>query len=446
MIKPEPAPPTEKIFNDPSLFHKLLGRSDEPDFLKLIEKANEDYLYWDRFKQIWSLPDIPAEEAWAYLIFMRTVKMKSIPLKSREGKPFWYWVPDSFLRALHQMDQNAAGTILVEDPEAHAGAREQFVISSLMEEAIASSQLEGAATTRDVAKEMLRTGRKPKNTAERMILNNYVTMKALKKYIKEPLSRKMILEIHTLLSKDTHSDKSIAGRFRRNDEEVRVIWNDGTVLHVPPPADELEERMAALCEFANTEDHHFIHPAIKGMILHFWLAYDHPFADGNGRTARALFYWYMLKKRYWLMEYMSISRVIKTAPAKYAKAYLYSESAGEDLTYFLNYHLNVIERAMAEFQGYVRYKAEEAREAKVKISMVEDLNNRQSQLLYKMLTEPEAAMTIQRHRNTFGTTYETARTDLLSLAKRGYLRQHRKGKQFVYTVTDKLKRKAGLEK
>lgn len=40
------------------------------------------------------------------------------------------------------------------------------------------------------------------------------------------------------------------------------------------------------------------------------IAYMHPFVDGNGRTARALFYWYMLKSGYWLTEYLSISRVI----------------------------------------------------------------------------------------------------------------------------------------
>jgi len=54
--------------------------------------------------------------------------------------------------------------------------------------------------------------------------------------------------------------------------------------------------MEAMCAFVNGRDTEpFIHPAIRAMILHFWLAYDHPFVDGNGRTARALFYWAMLR-------------------------------------------------------------------------------------------------------------------------------------------------------
>ena len=55
--------------------------------------------------------------------------------------------------------------------ERQAGQR--FLVNSLMEEAIRSSQLEGATTSRRVAKEMLRTGREPRDRSERMIANNY---------------------------------------------------------------------------------------------------------------------------------------------------------------------------------------------------------------------------------------------------------------------------------
>ena len=58
----------------------------------------------------------------------------------------------------------------------------------------------------------------------------------------------------------------------------------------------------------------FIHPMIRSIILHFWLAYDHPFVDGNGRTARALFYWSMLRHGYWLFEFISISQIILKGP------------------------------------------------------------------------------------------------------------------------------------
>ncbi|HEY5741239.1 MAG TPA: Fic family protein, partial [Terrimicrobiaceae bacterium] len=64
----------------------------------------------------------------------------------------------------------------------------------------------------------------------------------------------------------------------------------GQVYHDPPPPEELETRMVAMCAFANGETPgFFVHPAVRAIILRFWLTYDHPFVYGNGRTARALF-------------------------------------------------------------------------------------------------------------------------------------------------------------
>ena len=41
--------------------------------------------------------------------------------------------------------------------------------------------------------------------------------------------------------------------------------------------------------FANAQSSPFVHPVVKAMALHFAIGFIHPFVDGNGRTARALF-------------------------------------------------------------------------------------------------------------------------------------------------------------
>ena len=64
----------------------------------------------------------------------------------------------------------------------------------------------------------------------------------------------------------------------------------------------------------------FIHPVIKAIIIHFVISFLHPFVDGNGRTVRSFFYWYMLKKGYALTEFLSISRIIYANKVKYEKA------------------------------------------------------------------------------------------------------------------------------
>src|SRR5262249_46303965 len=156
---------------------------------------------------------------------------------------------------------------------------------------------------REVAKEMLRTGRAPATDDERMVLNNYQTMQDIREYKDQPLTKELVFRIHRLITNETLKDPTAAGRFRRDDQH-RVVGDEyGEVFPEPPPAAELEERMAAMCDFANGKTPEgFIHPVLRAIILHFWLAYDHPFVDGNGRTARALFYWSMLRHNFWLCE------------------------------------------------------------------------------------------------------------------------------------------------
>ena len=157
-----------------------------------------------------------------------------------------------------------------------------------MEEAITSSQLEGAATTREVAKDLIRTGRKPRDNSEQMILNNFRTMQKIREWKDLPLTPELVFDIHRLVTDNTMEDPTAAGRLRREDEKRVVADDTGEVYHDPPDARELPARLEAMCAFANgaTPDN-FIHPAVRAVLLHFWLAYDHPFVDGNKRIAFA---------------------------------------------------------------------------------------------------------------------------------------------------------------
>ena len=159
-----------------------------------------------------------------------------------------------------------------------------------MEEAIASSLLEGAATTRTKAKKMLREGRKPRNNAEKMILNNYKAILKIRDMKEQKLSPKMLIHLQSILTDETLEDSSAVGRFRTIDDNV-VVEEKSTheILHTPPRTDLIKQRLEEICNFANERSKPFIHPVVKAIILHFALGYLHPFADGNGRTAGAIF-------------------------------------------------------------------------------------------------------------------------------------------------------------
>lgn len=417
---------------------KLLSEYLSPEFatktIDVIRKANAEYLYWDDFKYQSMPDDIKPESAWAMLKTSRLFQTKRIPLADSKGNPFGYWLPDSVLRELHYIDQQAGGAILVDDPSVHSEEKQRYMIRSLVDEAISSSQIEGAATTSVVAKEMLRTGRKPQDISEQMIYNNYLSMQMIKKHLSEPLTINLITRIHASMTEKTLDIPSWAGRFRTtDDEEINIMDSDGQVLHVPPTADKIQVSIEALCNFVNsdTEDE-FVNPIIKGILLHFWLAYAHPFMDGNGRTARALFYWYMLKHKYWLFEYLSVSTAILSTRAQYYRSFLYSEMDDNDATYFIVYNLKAIHKALEILNAYIERKQKEKRNAYRFVVKYPALNLRQRALLASAIEKPQEIYSIEMHANVHGVVYQTARTDLLALKDMGLLEMRKDGKKFTF--------------
>jgi Fic family protein len=410
-------------------------------------EAGADYVHWDKLRHLTPPGDLTHEEWWFVIKWGRQQGLRPLPLTDAQGRRFLYGIPDSVLRLLHYTDQRCAGEIAMpEVVTADEQARQHYLVNSLMEEAIRSSQLEGATTSRQVAKDLLRSGREPKDRSERMILNNYRAMQFMREMGKT-IAPEMVLELHRMLTDGTLDDESAAGRLQAPDEERIVVTDrqDGRVVHTPPPAEQLPDRLRALCEFANEplDSERFIHPVVRAILLHFWLAYDHPFADGNGRTARALFYWYMRTRGYWLVEYLSISRILADAPAQYAKAFLLTETDERDATYFLIYQLNVVQRAVSELHDYLDRKVKEVRDVERLMRAGSGFNHRQLALLGHAIRTPGQGYTFRSHSASHGVTHETARNDILPLVKRGLLAQARIGRRYVFTAPPDL---AGLLK
>ena len=357
----------------------------------------------------------------------------------KRGRPFSFSDTGYLYRMLHQVDRDASGRIEFPADVANPSSRNRYLVSSLIEEAITSSQLEGAATTRRVAKEMLQTGRQPRSKDERMIVNNYRAMEFVRDLVEEDLNAAILLELQSMLTENTVDDPDIVGRFRRLEDDVLVVdQRDHTVLHVPPEANQLEERIERLFDFANTKhDAAFIHPAVKAILLHFMIGYDHPFVDGNGRTARALFYWAMARFGYWMTEYLSISTIIRRAPAQYARAYIYSETDDNDVTYFLDYNLRVILQSIAKLHKYLSRKATEISEVQRLLTghaPMSILNYRQIDLVVAMRKYPDRLYTFQSHRRSHNVTYQTARTDLLKLVDLGLVKSTKHGRSYSFRL------------
>lgn len=435
MKLPQPAPEFDAIFKE------IAEKNRFQPVLQLADRLHAEtrYLHWDEIRRRPVRSGFTYEEWWAALKLKRKAAYRQVPLLDKNGKEFSYYITDVVQELLHDIDSGAGGFIGIPDPITNPQTRDRYVVSSLIEEAITSSQLEGAVATREVAKEMIKSGRKPRDRSEQMILNNFFTMKHIMKIKDQDLTPKLVFDIHRHVTQDALDKPDAAGRFRTDEEEIRVTDAEGVVYHDPPPADELDARMVQMCDFANGRTPKtFVHPAIRAIMLHFWLAYDHPFYDGNGRTARALFYWSMLRSGYWLFGFVSISSILVKAPTKYTRSFLYTETDENDLNYFIIYQTDVINRAIKELHAYIERKRKEVLDTEAELKYLRRLNHRQQALIIHALRHPFQEYTIASHQRSHGIAYGTARADLLELVALELLEQGKRGKAMLFEANQQL--------
>lgn len=428
MRLPQSPPDLTELLGNPERFLTLMHGAEEE------VKRKDRYLHWDELRHRQAPEGLSPQEWWAGLKIRRMSQQQSIPLTDLRGAKFNFWLTPRMFEQLHDIDLKCGGS--VEGPEAvtNPETRDRYYVSSLVEEAITSSQLEGAAVTRSVAKEMLRSGRKPSDSGEQMILNNFLTMREISGWKKRDLTPELVLEMHRMISRGTLEDPAKEGVLRVSGDQVRVEDDStGEIVHIPPKAEELPARLQAMCDFANEPKMDgYLHPVIRSIILHFWLAYDHPFVDGNGRTARAVFYWSMLRNGFWLFEFVSISQQILQSPKKYYLAFLHTESDGNDLNYFILHHLGVVQQAIGKLHEYIRRKSDELAEMRGLLDNRSGFNHRQLALLRYALKHPTASFTVASHHRSHNVVPQTARTDLELLVGLELLKKAKVGKGFLY--------------
>lgn len=408
----EKAPALDKT----SLFEMMLLGSGNPAIDRLVERINDNYEYWDTVKYKKCSDGFDAHRLWTCVKAARVRKH----IRVWDQYRVVLTITDRMQRMCHEFDMNFGG-VLGSNGVLPDNDKERYLVSSLMEEAIYSSQMEGAATTRKVAKEMLRKKMTPRDKSQQMIANNYQTIRFIAENKDRPLSPELLLQIHRLMTEHTLERAEDAGRFRTNDEVVVENGITHEVVHTPPAKDEILPFVDALCRFFNDErPQTFIHPIIRGIIIHFLIAYVHPFADGNGRTARAMFYWYMLRQGYWLTEYLSISRVIAKSKKAYEKAFLYTEADDMDLGYFVAYNLRVLELSFRQLEAYIAKKQSEKRAASAFLKL-DGINERQAQIIRMFCENPKEVLTVKDVQAKFLVSPTTGKSDILGLMARGIL-------------------------
>ncbi len=412
----------------------------------------DEYRPWPKVSYIALDAGLNPVKVWHAVKASRLALRQTLELKQDSGRSFCVCASPLLSAALHRIDRatGGGGAAALESTDgalSDEDHRQRLRLKTLMDEAAESSIIEGAATTRKNAVEMLRAGRSPRDKAERMVLNNYIAMQEIKRRLDRPLTTEMLIELQALLTDGTNPPEE-RGRLRRPEEDVRVVdHRDDSTIFTPPPATDLPDRLRSLCDFANAthDGADFLHPLVKASMLHFMIGYEHPFVDGNGRTARAVFYWHALKHGYTVFEYLSISEIIRKGFARYPQAYLDTEHDDGDLTYFVLYKLDVIEQALVRLTQHLRDEEGKVARSQRMLKVAKDLNLRQRLLLEHMLRHPTTIYTVKSHANSNGITLMTARADLDGLSRQRFVTKGKRGKETIYqpapALQDRLSRK-----
>jgi Fic family protein len=418
------------------------------DYLDLYSSVDGKgrYLHFDKFR--YKVPkELDTKLAWSMVKMARNRQLTHIIDIGSPLKQCKFQFTPTIQKALSETDKNTSSAAL-EWMSNKIGENQHFeyLLNDLREdEAISSSQLEGAATTTKVAKDLLKRKRKARTPDEKMIIGNYKMMHFAWENRHKDLSIEFISELHQVGVEGINDDEYHPGEFRK-DDDVHVVDGEGNIVHTPPPSKGLSKRMKELVEWANTchddaDSSEYVHPLIKAATLHFVIGYEHPFRDGNGRVARSIFYWYMFKKDYAAFRYIAISLLLKTAPVQYGKSYLYTETDEMDLTYFLDYQCGIIIRAISNFKTAFQKTwkdIEQFNEWLFNSGLYKKLNAKQRTVFQVAKAGIAQYFTASNVKENLGCSYNTALTVLNGLVKLGLFQKKKSGREWVFSMKSPL--------
>ncbi len=420
---------------DPQMISEYLSLNSPVD-------SRGRYLHYDKLR-FRLKPGIDHSRAWSIVKFARRTQLKAVVDLGEPPRPGRILLTPTIQKAISECDRNTTDAAL-EWMCNKIGEQKhvEYLLNDLIEdEAISSSQLEGAATTTKIAKDMLKRKRQPRTPDEKMIIGNYKMMQFAWKNRNLDLSLDLISEIHQTGVEGIDDEKYHPGEFRVDDSVV-VEDGNGDTVYTPPPADGLEARLEKIVAWANA-DHcqslsdKYIHPLVKAIIIHFIIGFEHPFHDGNGRVARSLFYWFMFKHGFGAFRYIAISTLLKAAPIKYGRSYLYTESDELDLTYFIDYQSDIVIRSI---QAYIEEYNKALKDIEsfniflYESGLFGQLSDKQKTILQVAKNGKAHQFSALNVQSNLGCSYNTAAAALNGLVEKKIFFKKKEGREWIFRM------------
>ena len=377
--------------------------------------------YLPREEIIHRLPlSLPITSFWPELAAARRQLSIELPLNDKDGDPFWFVINKSI-----EAQCDAVAAFARRDHLLTGAVFETMADEAVLDEAVYSSMIEGAFTSRKEASLFIHGNKEPKNKSEQMVRNNYDALTYVLEHLEEPVTEDIIIQIARIVTRSA-AEVPVNGY---RESQVYVSRQNGPV-YTPPEASAVPGLMKQLIVFIQTSP---LHPVLKACIAHFYLVYVHPFGDGNGRTARALSFMMLIQSGYDFFRYFSISDIVVQERGKYYRSMRCVEEADGDMTYFIDFYSSMLTRSVEKMEKHLLLHVV----ADQKIEKLEKsgtLNERQLKGAKWLLKSGQEQVTVEAWKKKFKTAAETARRDLLTLCDCGLLSRSMEGKKAVFRI------------
>lgn len=363
---------------------------------------------------------------WPELFALRRERAIYTTLPDAQGAPLWFVETPPVAAHIDAIAEFARS----EPPDSfrESDTSEEREAEAMLDEALYSSAIEGASSSRRRATTLIRKGASPADESERMILNNYRALEHALEHTDEPIDEGTILKIFAIVTEGTAAAPKGAPGWR--DAGVQVVSASQRAVYTAPSREKVPGMMRALVEFIRDED---AHPLVAASIAHFYFVHVHPFFDGNGRTARALSLMILLQAGYDVFRGFSLSNLIASERAKYYRAIRDVEESDGDMTYFVEYCTGVMARGVKKLGREVA--AGRALEALRRANLPE----RAMKGAKWLLSGKSETITIGAWSKKYAVSFETARQDLFKLEELGILKRRIEGRRFVFEICHYLR-------
>lgn len=369
-------------------------------------------------------------EIWEQLQFNRREKGVKLSLRDQEKKHLFFSLTEELKKKVVSVDDLSRNNFFDSLGE---NEKIDLIRAAQEDEAFYSSVIEGAHTTKKRTKELVEKGLEPKNKDERMVLNNYKALMFILENLHRNIDEEIIIKVYQIVTEGALDEEDFG--YRKNQNYVRSL---DEVVYEPPRFEEVPNLMKSLVDFINDESNEVLHPLIKALVLHFYFVYIHPFNDGNGRTARALTYMYLLKSGYHFFKFFSISSLLKEFRGNYYKAIKNVEDYDSDLTYFIEFYLDMMEKSIKKVSSDFKnqYLLKVVKEKILNRGL--ELNSRQEKSLEKIIKVNKKNVDIAFYMGLNKIVQETARKDLQELVDMEILEVTKLGKKNVYNLAERI--------